>query len=121
MQWTKFRTKTKKEPLNQTLDNNIDVPTPMPSSPPSQGQGTDLAPVVSLEETSSKDRKPSQLIVSPTPADWQMKSSYARGLPTLKEAYFGAIMQIDGNDDIDSESNSDDEKQEDEPGDIQGG
>ena len=68
--------------------------------------------VISSKDMSAKDMQPS---MSPTPWDWS-RNSYTRGHTTLKEAYLRTIMQIDGNDDIDSDDDSDEEQQVDQHG-----
>ena len=64
--------------------------------------------VISSEDMSAKDRQPS---MSLTPPDWYL-NSYTRELMTLKEAYSRTIMQVDGNDSLDSEDDSDEEEQQ---------
>ena len=65
-----------------------------------------------MKETSATEEKPSLLS---TPMDCQQNS--CRGVPTplTKTVGFGTILQIDGNDDVDSETDADEEKQEGQP------
>ena len=94
--------------FNQTDEfNKLDELSPLLSP-------CDLA---SFEETSMKatcanEERTNRLIRS---VDCQPNSCSVVPSPLTEIAHFGAILQVDGNDDIDSETDSDDEKQEDQP------